>query len=175
MSLPEPRVRRRGRVNRRERELFLGSLAEGWSVTHAAQRCGVHRGTFYALRAADSEFAAAWEAAYREGSDRIEDEALRRAVEGYEEVTTGADGQLVRVVRRYSDAILIRLLQARKPELYGDAKAARIELSGSVAHEVRHAQGLTLADVVAFAVEHDLVPTTVPAFAPSDLPSADPG
>jgi hypothetical protein len=65
---------------------FLERLAEGFSVGGAAQAAGFDRVTAYRWRAADPEFAAAWDAARETGSDALEDEARRRACEGVQKL-----------------------------------------------------------------------------------------
>lgn len=109
---------------------FLALLAAGRSVTAAARLTGVSRETVYQHRRSDPDFARAWDDAIEQAADLLEDEAWRRGVEG---VTTTSpiyvQGELVgeRVVMRYSDRLLLRLLEARRPERYkrGELAVAR--------------------------------------------------
>ena len=78
-----------------EKRKFLQALAEGWSVRRASQQAGLAFQRFYELRASDEPFAEAWVEAYEQGTQRLEDEATRRAVEGYDEETRDADGNLI--------------------------------------------------------------------------------
>jgi hypothetical protein len=98
---------------------FLEALAAGATVSSAVDAAPYARASVYKWRAADVEFAAAWDEAIETGTDRLEDEALRRAKDGYEEPRFYA-GQLCGHVRRYSDTLLIFLLKARRPGKYGD-------------------------------------------------------
>lgn len=109
------RRRRYPAVPLEARAPFLEALAAGWSVTHAAARATVDRQRFYELRDADDEFAEQWDEALDAGTHVLEDEALRRAVEGYDEDTVDADGNLLRRVRRYDSALLQTLLKGRLP------------------------------------------------------------
>jgi hypothetical protein len=63
----------------------------------------------YDWRSGDADFAAAWDAAVETGTDMLEDEATRRALEG-------------------SDLLLIFLLRAKRPELYN--RKQQVALSG---------------------------------------------
>jgi hypothetical protein len=98
------------------RSRFLAMLTEGETVRDAVVECGYDRATFYRWRDADSEFAAAWERAYTDGTDALEAEAQRRGMAGVEKPITVA-GQR-ELVREYSDTLLIFLLKARRPDKY---------------------------------------------------------
>jgi hypothetical protein len=111
--------RRRNRAPRpREKRKFLQALAEGWSVRRASQQANLAFQRFYELRASDERFAEAWAEAYEQGTQRLEDEATRRAVEGYDEETRDADGKVIRSVRRFDSALLQQQLKARRPSVY---------------------------------------------------------
>ena len=64
-------------------------------------------------------FAAEWEDAVESGTDLMEDEMRRRAVEGVDEPKFH-DGQICGYARRYSDTLLIFMLKARRPEKFKD-------------------------------------------------------
>jgi hypothetical protein len=100
---------------------FLDALANTGSVTAAIAVANTSRTRVYELRKADPAFASAWQEAEEIATDRLEDEARRRAVEGIAEPVVSA-GKLVRdddgkpiLVRRYSDNLLLALLKARRP------------------------------------------------------------
>ena len=112
-----------------QRGKFLEALAAGLSVTGAAAEAGVHRATPYGWREADPDFAKAWDIARDAGTDRLEDEAWRRAYEGNERPVFQA-GALVGKTRDYSDLLLIFLLKGRRPDVYRDN--AKLEVSGNV-------------------------------------------
>jgi len=105
-----------------KKKLFLDYLAQGWTVTKAAAAADLAQVTPYRWRQADPEFKQAWELAVEAGTDRLEDEAYRRAVEGVEE-TAYYNGQPVGVVRRYSDNLLTLLLRGRRPHKYRERSA----------------------------------------------------
>ena len=120
MTAPKPAERRRRRIPPRTREKFLEALAAGWSVRHAATLTTHAFQRWYELRAADEEFAEAWAQAVEQGTQRIEDEMLRRGVEGWDEPVF-QKGELVGHIRRYSDQMLAQLHRIRRPDLYRDA------------------------------------------------------
>jgi hypothetical protein len=80
---------------------FLATLSEGWPVGTAARIAGIYRSTAYRRRKADPEFAKAWDDAFETGTDFLEEQALRRAME-------------------HSDHMMITMLRARRPETYGE-------------------------------------------------------
>lgn len=113
--------------------IFLASLAQGTSVSTSASAAGVHRSTVYDWRNKDAAFAAAWESAEEAGVDVLEDEAKRRACEGWVEPVFHK-GELCGEVRKYSDTLLIFLLKGRRPEKYRDNH--KIDLNAKVEHSV---------------------------------------
>jgi hypothetical protein len=114
---PKPARRRPRSIPPKAREKFLKALAAGWSVRHAARLTTHAFQRFYELRAVDEEFAAAWSDAVEQGTQRIEDEMLRRGVEGWDEPVY-QKGELVGHVRKYSDPILALPHRIRRPDLY---------------------------------------------------------
>ena len=64
-------------------------------------------------------------------ADALEQEARRRALEGVEEPVF-CRGERVGVIRRYSDALLILLLKAKRPEQFRDV----VDLSGRTDDEL---------------------------------------
>jgi hypothetical protein len=122
---PLPAERRKRRIAKKDRVRFLEALAAGWAVRHAAELAGVDRRRFYELRAKDPGFADDWSEAVEQGTQRLEDEATRRAVEGFDELTYDGKGELIRRVRRYDGALLQTLLKGRRPEVYRDGASLR--------------------------------------------------
>jgi len=103
-----------------KREQFLQALADSGSVTAAVAAAGTSRTRVYELRNTDTAFAAAWDEAEEIATDRLQDEARRRAIEGVAEplvsagkLVRGDDGQPI-MVQRYSDNLLLALLKARR-------------------------------------------------------------
>lgn len=162
IGAPEPEQRRR-RPSRdpkaAARETFLTALRSGWTVKHAAQLAGVAPQRFYEARQDDESFADAWADAIEAGTQVLEDELHRRAVEGWDEDSYDGNGRLVRRVRRYSPALLIFSLKARRPEVYRDV-VQRLELTGVNGGPVELQAGFeptTLADVVALARQYGVL------------------
>jgi hypothetical protein len=102
---------------------ILEALAHGMSPARAANAAGVGRSTAYLWRQEDPEFAAKWDEAVAEGIDRLEDEVYRRAVEGVKRPVYRG-GVLVGEITKYSDKLLMFLLQRRRPEVYARSHGA---------------------------------------------------
>ena len=112
---------KRLKLTRARQESFLNVLANTGNVTAAVAAAGTSRTRVYELRKTDAAFAAAWDEAEDIATDRLEDEARRRAVEGVAEplvsagkLVRGDDGQPI-TVQRYSDKLLLELLKAHRP------------------------------------------------------------
>jgi hypothetical protein len=107
---------------------FLSVLAATCNVTASAEAAGIHRKTAYEWRDEDPEFAAAWERAKDMGVEALEDEAHRRAFQGFDKPVYQG-GAMVGTVREYSDTLSIFLLKAHKPTRYREN--TRMELTGA--------------------------------------------
>lgn len=123
-------VRNRTVRTPKKRAAFLEGLASSASVTTACLLAGFGRRSAYDWRAADEDFAADWEDALEAGTDLMEDEMRRRAVEGVDEPRFH-DGQICGHVRKCSDSLLIFMLKARRPDKYRDR--AEVSHTGKVA------------------------------------------
>lgn len=104
---------------------FLTTLATTGNVRLSCEAAEIDRKTAYNLRHNDQSFAADWEHAQQEAADILEQEARRRAHDGWEEpvfgsMGTGRGSGVVGTVRKYSDTLLIFLLKGAKPEMYRD-------------------------------------------------------
>lgn len=110
-----------------KRQRFIAELADGNTVTGAAQAADVARSTAYDWRNDDPDFRQAWDSAWDQGADLLEAEALRRAVHGVDKPVTVAGER--EIVREYSDTLLIFLLKGRRPERYRDNH--RVEHTGA--------------------------------------------
>lgn len=87
-------------------------------MTRAAAAINAARGTVYAWKRSDEAFSAAWDDAVEAGTDVIEDEATRRATEGFvKPVYQG--GELVGYQREYSDTLTVLLLKGRRRAKFG--------------------------------------------------------
>lgn len=113
----------------RAREIFLTTLAHAGNVSQACRASGLGNTTVYGWRAADPEFAAAWEVALKQAIDRLEGEAWRRAVEGVEKPVY-QQGVMVGTVTEHSDRLMEVLLKAHGGEKYRDRVKA--DVSGNV-------------------------------------------
>lgn len=110
-----------------QRTLFLAGLTQGLSVQSACDGAEIGRRTAYNWRDAEPEFAKAWDAAVEAGTDVLEDEARRRAFEGVDEPAGWYQGKPGGLVRKYSDTLLMFLLNGRRPEKFN---RQRIEHTG---------------------------------------------
>lgn len=113
----------------KKKETFLALIAEGWSVTKACNGISITPRCAYYHRETDPVFDAEWESAWQSGADRIEDEMLRRAVEGVTKpVYQGKE--LVGYIQEYSDTLLIFALKGRKPEKYRERQQTDLTSGG---------------------------------------------
>jgi len=90
----------------------LRALSEGGSYTLAARAADVSRDALFRWKAEDEVFAAECADAIEQGTDRLEDVAIQRAVDGG------------------SDTMLIFMLKGRRREKWGDKQ--QVEHSGAV-------------------------------------------
>ena len=112
-----------------KKKVFLRVLADTCCVSRAAEAAGYKSGVpLYRMRKDDPEFAKAWDEAAQVGADILEREALRRAVEGVEKGIYWK-GERVDSEREYSDALLIRLLKAHKPDKFADNTKVQGEIN----------------------------------------------
>ena len=135
------------------RDAFLAALRHIPVVAHACEAVGIERSTAYRARAANEDFATAWDEATEDGIDKAEQEAFKRAVVGFEEPVLdkgrltyryeryvdekGAEhyrpllddnGQPIPLtVRKHSDALMSLILKGRRKKVYSD----RTELTGA--------------------------------------------
>lgn len=117
-------------ANRRGRRswvpAFLNVLECTGNVRHACRAVGISRQNAYSVRKRNAAFAEAWDLALEMASDRLQEEAWRRAVEGVERPVMyrgrpvlGPDGEPL-MERHFSDILLDRLLRLMRPEKYRD-------------------------------------------------------
>lgn len=103
----------------RRRARFLEALGECAIVSRAAKAAGVSRNALYEWRRDDPDFARDWETAVELGIAALEDEALRRVLDGVDTPVFYA-GKQVATVRKFSDPLLMFMLRARRPDRYRD-------------------------------------------------------
>lgn len=97
---------------------FLHLLAQSGSVTFAAWKAGIERRTLYRRRANNEAFAAEWDEALQLGIDRLQDNAMQRALHGTERPLY-RNGKQVGSTQQYDNKLLQFLLRAHRPEVYG--------------------------------------------------------
>ena len=114
---------------------FLAHFALTGNITASAAAVGIDRGTAARLRDRDKGFDEACKAALEEASDHLEEEARRRAVDGWVEPVYGSGGTgvgtiEVGTIRKYDSTLLIFLLKGARPEKYRERFDTK--LSGSL-------------------------------------------
>lgn len=98
---------------------FLAAYAASGVIRIATEAAGIHRNTHYKWLKDDSQYAEAFSRAHSDACDSLENEARRRAVEGWDEPVFYEGGQCG-TKRKYSDTLLIFLLKANHPTKFGD-------------------------------------------------------
>lgn len=114
---------------------FLAALEETGMVTTSAMAAGVHTETPYAHRDKDPAFAKAWEDALNKYRDRLEIEAYRRAVVGWDEEVYQL-GNYVGTVHKYSDSLLQLKLKRHRPMEYRERLQADLSHTDTNAEKV---------------------------------------
>lgn len=109
----------RNRFTAAKQAMFMAVLAETANVTMAMEAAGVTRAAVYRLRKESEAFAAAWKEALADGIEQLEMMVLERALNGTEKpVGRAEDGRTTRV---FDERLILQLLKAHKPEVYGVA------------------------------------------------------
>lgn len=116
-----------------KKRAFLAAFSECGNITQAAELADIDRTSHYRWVKEDPVYAAAFADAEEAAADRLEQEARRRAVEGVEEPVFHK-GKVVGTVRKYSDTLLIFLLNGAKPEKY--KQRTQTEHTGKISHDV---------------------------------------
>lgn len=131
---------------------FLAALAQTGVVTTAAEAVGITRSHVYDLRRADPQFSGEWDAAMEEASDRMENEARRRAHDGLmrkkfhhgQPIIDPVTGEQY-VEMEYSDTLLMFLLKGSRPEKFRERTDVRMEGKAQmeVVEEIVYAEDTT--------------------------------
>ena len=108
--------------------------ANGGQLVAAARTANVNYKTVFRHRQKDAAFETAEREVMQMAKHAAESEATRRAIEGVEEIYTTKDGT-VHKTRKYSDTILLRLLE--KHETGSWRQKQQIEHSGGVTFKTR--------------------------------------
>ena len=97
--------------------LFFDALQKGIAVHAACLASGYQHSAVYRWRKQHQAFADLWNDAQIVAADLLEEEADRRARDGYDETTTRSDG-VQTVKNKRSDMLLLARLKALRPERY---------------------------------------------------------
>lgn len=119
----------------KKQRAFLAAYAELGTVLHAAEAAGINRCTHNAWLA-DPVYAEAFEEAKEAAAERLEREAIRRAVEGVEKPVYQG-GQMVGTIREYSDTLLIFTLKGLRPEKYRERFQVSVITEDAIDAEIR--------------------------------------
>ena len=119
-------------ISKKTLDRFVAELETGASVTEACQTTYIGRSTAYTYRSSDDDFAARWDAAIEMGTDRLEKEAIRRAMDG-------------------SDTLMQFLLRGRRRGTYGERVEVNARIEAVTSGELAAARAAALADPEAFA------------------------
>lgn len=98
---------------------FFELLAKTCNVTGSAQAVGVSRQHVHYLRRTKKDFAKRWDDAMEQATDALEAAARGRAIDGFQRPIYQR-GELVGHETCYSDALMITLLKAHRPEKFRD-------------------------------------------------------
>ena len=113
-----------------KKRAFLAALVEaGGSITRAAEATRMSRQRHYEWLREDPEYATAFGEAEIVAAHRLEDEARRRGFEGVQEPIY-QNGRQVGQITRYSDTLLIFLLNGIMPEKY--RQRSSVDLKGTL-------------------------------------------
>lgn len=93
---------------------FLARFAEHGNKSQACREADLPRQTVDLRARSDEALAEQLDAAKQQAADRLEEEARRRAVDGWMEPVF-YKGEEVGYVRKFSDTLLLRLLEAHSP------------------------------------------------------------
>jgi len=127
----------------KKEEAFFDALRDGRSISAACLEAGITRSSAYLWRESDPAFRTKWGECVEEGTDRLEDEALRRARDGTEKPVYQG-GKLVGTVREHSDTLMIFLLKARRPQKYKD----RVALGGDLEAPPIRSESLSAREIL---------------------------
>ena len=122
-----------------KKQKFLEVVSETANVSRACEAIAMSRVRLYEVRKEDEAFKEQWDAAVEIGIAALEDEATRRAVEGWDEPVF-YQGEQTGLVRKYSDTLLMFRMKAQWPEKYRDRVTTELtgKGGGPIESEVKH-------------------------------------
>jgi hypothetical protein len=106
---------------------FLAAFEKTCRIDLAAEAANIGRRTHYNWLKTDPKYAQAFADSEVLAAQVLEDTAIKRAVEGWDEPVFQG-GEQCGTVRKFSDRLLERLLEARRPEKY--RRNIKAELTG---------------------------------------------
>lgn len=128
-------------------------LKHGGVVTKAVADVEVHLARLYSWRQEEPEFAAAWAEAVEIGADKLEAEAVRRAVEGVDKPVT-FQGEITATYKEYSDSLLQFLLKGAKPDKY-NRQALQISGPGGAPIQIQRVERIIIDPAAQLPDEDD--------------------
>lgn len=112
---------------------FLAAFSQCGIISRAAELAKIDRSCHYEW-IKNPDYKKQFEEAEIKVANLLEDEAIRRAKEGWDEPVFYA-GQQCGVIRKYSDTLLIFILKGLKPEKYRERYDH--EHSGNITHNIK--------------------------------------
>lgn len=107
-------------------EEFLDLYKKRYSVSSACRLAGVSRTTVYRMKRTNEEFAKQMEEAHEIVVDKLENSAMRRAIEGHN-VPVFFQGEKCGSKRVYDNALTIFMLKKNRPGKYDDKLSGIID------------------------------------------------
>ena len=135
------------------KQAFLEAYLDCCMMQEAAKRAGISRNRHYDWIRDDEHYKVAFEEVRERIGDRLEDEAIRRAVYGVSRAVTVAGKR--EEITEYSDTLLAKLLTAAKPEKYRERSGFGFSLEAGTGT-------LRAAVVVEFVRPDNQDPLTIP-------------
>lgn len=119
-------------LSRKKQKAFLSVLSRTGKIGVAAEAAGYTNTRFVRkLRNRDAEFAKKWDDAVDAAGDILEDEAIRRAVDGVEKAVY-FQGKIVGYESHYSDQMLMFLLKGNRPDKFASRSQIDATLSANI-------------------------------------------
>lgn len=116
---------------------FFAVLADTGNVSRACTAVGMSRSGAYNLRSGDEYFSRLWDEALEVFTDNLEEEAFKRAFEGWDEPVF-YKGKQCGAKRRKSDRLMEFLLRGNRPEKYKDRAEIQQHHSGGATVRIVH-------------------------------------
>lgn len=122
-TYPEPLFQQ---ITHQEKRAFLAAFAHCGRIRRACHAANISWKSHYLWLKDDEDYKAAFEEAKEMAGDFLEDEAIRRAVEGVQKPVF-YKGEHVDNVTEYSDTLLIVAMKGAKPDKYKEHTHLKVE------------------------------------------------